>query len=372
MDAPAADSRQVAAAWAVFGKLPGDMRDYRVLSASYNQLDYFDEQIRPYVPEAPTARAEAPPRPYYVFWPGPDTVTGKPTLNCGRADESDVRDASGRLSDRLRFFSAEVRHLVGGGPAAQTAAGYRDLAAAMDAAARSMPADPEEWAYLDLAGAALEAALDGVRVRELDWLAAGAAALLSGRVVITGAGQVPVEQKLLCLDAICGLLPYGVRATLSAATYARGTGLHGIRLFFGDPAPPDAFELPWAAPPPALAAGAAVRYRKQLARRSGRGAGTAEAIHELFAELMDLADPCAVDDADSVIRLAGRASLAGLEEDLAEGAGAAERARVFVRRGRSVRGVRRERAPGCGTVSSPAGRTAWLWLPSICVISNSR
>ncbi|MGW1490069.1 hypothetical protein [Streptomyces sp. NPDC002402] len=335
MKEPAADSRQVAAAWAVFGKLPGDMRDYRVLSASYNQLDYFDEQIRPYVPEAPTARAEAPPRPYYVFWPGPDTVAGKPTLNCGRADESNVRDASGRLSDRLTFFNAEVRHLVGGGPAAQTAAGYRDLAAAMDAAGRSMPADPEEWAYLDLAGAALEAALNGVRVRDVDWLAAGAAALLAGRVVITGAGQVPVEQKLLCLDAICGLLPYGVRATLSAATYARGTGLHGIRLFFGDPAPPDAFELPWAAPPPALAAGAAVRYRKQLTRGSGRGEGAAERIRELFAALMDEADPCAVDDAESVIRRAGRAlpSLAGLEDDLAEGAGAVHRARAFVRRG---------------------------------------
>ncbi|MCX4585545.1 hypothetical protein [Streptomyces sp. NBC_01481] len=335
MKEAAADSRQVAAAWAVFGKLPGDMRDYRVLSASYNQLDYFDEQIRPYVPEAPTARAEAPPRPYYVFWPGPDTVAGKPTLNCGRADESNVRDASGRLSDRLRFFNAEVRHLVGGGPAAQTAAGYRDLAAAMDAAGRSMPADPEEWAYLDLAGAALEAALDGVRVREVDWLAAGAAALLAGRVVITGAGQVPVEQKLLCLDAICGLLPYGVRATLSAATYARGTGLHGIRLFFGDPPPPGAFELPWAAPPPALAAGAAVRYRQQLTRGSGRGEGAAERIRELFAALMDEADPCAVDDAESVIRRAGRAlpSLAGLEDDLAEGAGAVHRARAFVRRG---------------------------------------
>jgi hypothetical protein len=63
-----------------------------------------------------------------------------------------------------------------------------------------------------------------------------AALLLTGRsVCVLGAQDVPVAGRLGFIDAVMGLLPYGFRAKMTAATWTRATYRdHRFRLFFSD------------------------------------------------------------------------------------------------------------------------------------------
>ena len=63
-----------------------------------------------------------------------------------------------------------------------------------------------------------------------------AALLLTGRsVCVLRAQDVPVDGRLGFIDAVMGLLPYGFRAKMTAATWTRATYRdHRFRLFFSD------------------------------------------------------------------------------------------------------------------------------------------
>ncbi|WP_433419308.1 hypothetical protein ACQP1V_05185 [Microtetraspora malaysiensis] len=73
-----------------------------------------------------------------------------------------------------------------------------------------------------------------------------AALLLTGRpVCVVGADSVPMIERLRFLDAVAALLPYGMRARLTAATWTSSTARHKIRLSFARHAPEDAYEVRW-------------------------------------------------------------------------------------------------------------------------------
>ena len=60
-----------------------------------------------------------------------------------------------------------------------------------------------------------------------------AALLLNGRpVCVFGAEHLTVTERLRFLDSVASLLPYGMRAMPSAATWASRTSMHWFRLFF--------------------------------------------------------------------------------------------------------------------------------------------
>ncbi|MBB5083824.1 hypothetical protein [Nonomuraea endophytica] len=242
---PPVEPRAVSALWAVFGNAEGGGAGYTVLQASDDKLAFFEQEIRRYLPGTPPNRADPPPLPYYTFAPGPAARNkGAPLMSFSRLEATDILDAAGRPSIRLRYYSPTFADLVGTpGPGEPLLAGYTDLAEAMDAA--PSPWSDQPHITLNVRPGGWGAIQAGVARFPFDWLASGAAALLAGRVVITGAAAVPVPERLACLDAIAGLLPFGVRASIAAATWADSAAVHQLRLYFGDTAGPEAYELRW-------------------------------------------------------------------------------------------------------------------------------
>ncbi|MHA5050450.1 hypothetical protein [Streptomyces sp. SD15] len=357
------------AAWAVLGKEEGSRRDYKVLSALQNRISFYDRQVRDHLPGTPVDPLRPPPTPYYVYWPGPTTKQGAPTLNCSRFERTDVRDGTGRTSLRMHFFNVRLSDLHDGHEPVDGVAGYTDLARAMDGAAWAMPDDHAELVRLDFRPAAVPAAVQGAALRGFEWLATGAAAVLAGRVVITGAQDVSVSDRLRCLDAIGGLLPYGARSMVAAATFAQASGMHGIRLFFDDLAPQGAFALPWESPvvPPPPAAGR--RYLELLLRQ--RQTTTPAA---LFTALLGVPRPRSLEDPQAVLEAAERAlhPHADITADLRTGAAAADRARALLTKGREKPPLGPEETalwwrslltgPGAGD-TGPTHLRALAWAP---------
>jgi hypothetical protein len=243
---PPPPASRISVLWSLFGKQPGDGSDYRVLNASDNQLDFYEQEIRRYLPGTPPDRADPPPLPYYTFAPGPQ-IHPESMLSFSSLEPADVRDGANRPTIRVRYFAAFFTVITGEAVPGRSPIGYASLAEAMASAA--IPDAPEQWAELSVPPGDWSGRVADASRPSLEWLASGAAALLAGRVVITGARSLPVVDRLACLDAIASLLPFGVRSSLSAATYAKSSLSHQIRLFFGDTPMDGAFELPWQSAP---------------------------------------------------------------------------------------------------------------------------
>lgn len=73
-----------------------------------------------------------------------------------------------------------------------------------------------------------------------------AALLLTGRpVCVVGAEGTPLHERLRFLDTVAALLPYGMRARLTASTWTSSTSNHKIKLSFARHAPDGAHEVIW-------------------------------------------------------------------------------------------------------------------------------
>ncbi len=73
-----------------------------------------------------------------------------------------------------------------------------------------------------------------------------AALLLAGRAVcVLGGDDLPLRLRLRYLDDVAALLPYGMRARLSAATWTSSTARHRIRLSFGQAEQDAAWNVIW-------------------------------------------------------------------------------------------------------------------------------
>jgi hypothetical protein len=88
----------------------------------------------------------------------------------------------------------------------------------------------------------IEAAAASVTDRSL----AIAALLLTGNpVCVIGADDLPMAERLRCIDLVADLLPHGLRARFSAATWTDNATTHRIRLAFADHPADRAVTVDW-------------------------------------------------------------------------------------------------------------------------------
>jgi len=221
------------AQWALWGK-EADETGAHVLSCSNGPLRTkdFAETITRYSP----GDLDALPQ-YTISWI-PDANRDPEYVALGihelaptdpaRADGRSQRDAAGRVIVFVRLFCVRYADL------ARMSAGYQDLFQAAD----QVQLPPSAAGRVPLILSAEPAPiLKGPRGR----LAARVAVLLlTGHpVCVVGADDASAAERLRFIDTALAWLPYGLRATLSAGTWADSNSQHlKLRLFFAGVHPP--------------------------------------------------------------------------------------------------------------------------------------
>lgn len=221
----------LAVRWAVRGKRAGQYDDYDIIAddSRGTRRDEYARLIRDLIPGNPsdTKPGATDALPWVALSPFKSASHGSRFgLAILEWPETEVRDATGRLATRSRFFD------VGFDEVTAARACFGGLYAAVDEL--GTPQGPASIAALPAADhAALAAFIDGVHGGP--WLLQAAAALLDGPVVLVGE-KLPaaVHERLLILDAIASLLPYGCRGVLPVATWTPNRTAHGLRLVFSD------------------------------------------------------------------------------------------------------------------------------------------
>jgi hypothetical protein len=215
---------RISAEWALWGKEGHETGDH-VLRCSNGALRLrdFSEVITRYSP----GELDVFPQ-YTLGWiPGPNREPEYIALGIHEyaADDRSLRDAAGRLIVYVRLYCLRYADL------AEHAVTYRDLVKAAERV--PMPDDDLAPVTLTLPEAAKP------RPRGFGRLADQVAMLLlTGQpVCVLGADDVPAAERLRFADSVMGLLPYGLRATMSVASWADSTSQDlKMRLFFsGNP-----------------------------------------------------------------------------------------------------------------------------------------
>jgi hypothetical protein len=227
-DQPAA-AASVVAEWALWGRDDVDP-EYRVLRCSAGALTAGD--FREIITRYASGVKEQLPQ-YTVCWvpdmDGRERFLGvaiheladaDPRLSGGRS-----RTARGRATEYVRLFCVRYNELaVHGVTYAELVEGVRGCQLADGSTAPIVVALPAEARSSGIATADRE-------------LAEQVATLLltSAPVCVVDAGEVSAAQRLAFIDLVMSLLPYGLRASMSASTWASPTvqGLK-LRLFFSD------------------------------------------------------------------------------------------------------------------------------------------
>jgi hypothetical protein len=218
---------QISADWAWISKDPAEGIGYGVLRTSAANVD-FRPFIGRYVPGSPssTTPADAPDAPPWVTF-GPVTTEHDGVLmSVSVHDPWQDRDHVGRPVWPQRLFVMRFADL------AAARASYQTMWAAVRDA--QIPRDEPAPLPLAVSGQVPGTLADTVERYGLPQLAALAAALLDGPVVVSDAAGLSRDERLAVLDAIAALLPYGFRADLSASSVVDNTVKHGIRLSFAD------------------------------------------------------------------------------------------------------------------------------------------
>ncbi|WP_143074847.1 hypothetical protein, partial [Streptomyces mangrovisoli] len=287
----ASGGRRLAADWAVLGKRPGEVMGYEVLDGSLPR-----DRAAHYLWGSQTATPEGDRRdgpdalPWRVFL---SSAEGEPAAVAGRVETrwDGVRDGTGQPSLTSCLALLDWAAAVG------ARATWTTLDRAAAAAPWPVPGrDPrtagESGLTLDLLPASVQELADTVDRLGFDWASGVAALLLDGRqVVITlpaGAEPPDVSRRVLILDAVCALLPYGCRVWLSAATWAGHRAEHRLSLVFAPRARATQLEVALHGAVPREPAGATARtYLAELRRLRAKTGATAE----LVAHLLRLAKP---------------------------------------------------------------------------------
>jgi hypothetical protein len=227
--------RVIAAEWALWGKEAHET-GYHVLQCSRGELSEkdFSETIARYSPGEldelpqytvswiPGARRD----PEYVAIAIHDHAPADPRSHDGRSR----RDAVGREIVFIRLFCLRYAELAehvltyrGQAP------GYQDLFNAV--AGIQLPAGHTAPVPVTLPAEPLPVIGRGLLREQAEQVAT---MLLTGRqVCVLGAGDVSVVDRLRFIDTVMAMLPYGLRATMSAATSASSTSPDlKLRLFF--------------------------------------------------------------------------------------------------------------------------------------------
>jgi hypothetical protein len=238
----AGDAREVTADWALWGK-DGREPGYRVLRCSKGVFGLAD--FHRIISRYASGTNERLPQ-YTVCWIPRGTLTeddaGQGYLAVGIHELADddprrsggrARTADGRVIEYVRFFSVRYAEL------AEFAASYTDVIDAVrgyqlptgptDPFKVELPTPPDSALTLAPASAPAPASRAA--------LAADVAALLLTLrpVCVLGAEAAEAEDRLGFIELVMSLLPYGLRSTLSASTWASSTAQDlKLRLFFSN------------------------------------------------------------------------------------------------------------------------------------------
>ncbi len=220
----------VTAEWALWGKEAHESA-YHVLRSSKGTFvpDDFREIITRY---APGVKDDLPQ--YTVCWiPGQnkepeylavavhELAAADPRRSGGRSRH----DANGREIEFVRLFCVRYADL------AKHAVSYQELVEAVQN--QQLPPGPADPITVELPSRTSAQAAAGPD-RELAKQVASL--LLTSRpVCVLGADDVPAAKRLHFIDAVMSLLPYGLRTTFSASTWASSTAQDlKLRLFFAN------------------------------------------------------------------------------------------------------------------------------------------
>jgi hypothetical protein len=213
--------------WAVRGKQPGSLNDYSVLACSggryqaadYNEiLSFFSTGV-----PADSRRVEFPSTWITFNWQGilEERILGL-SINC----LSGSIDAFGRPIVLTSYFTFSYRAL------AESRLSYTDLYQSVEAL--QLPPADSKPIELIVRRLTEQQTLPAIERFDSDVVARTASLLLNGPVNIIDAEQVDLHGRIQFIEAVASLLPYGLRASLAATTWAEATSLHRIRLAFVD------------------------------------------------------------------------------------------------------------------------------------------
>jgi hypothetical protein len=315
-DQPAAEpgaGRLVTAEWALWGKETDEL-EYRVLRCSEGTLSR--QNFREIITRYASGAGETLPQ-YTACW-APD-INGHggylafgiheladpdPRLSGGRP-----RTARGREIEYVRLFCVRYSEM------AEHRVSYTELAEAVRG--HQLPAGRTDPIQVGLRETELRYLAAPVRA-----LAENVAALLQTNrpVCILGAEGTTPEDRLYFIDAVMSLLPYGLRATLSASTWASVTARNlRLRLYFTNAKRGDdgaTLHLTWGQPVRLnLSAPELLPLRDYVNWLEHAGSGAA-------AELADQADPVRFNPAEirqMVARLPRNQPVRDLPEELTDG-----------------------------------------------------
>lgn len=220
--------------WALWGKTATDT-EYRVLSCSDGTFDvnHFTGLLTRYSPG--TLDVDRLPQ-LTISWVRDSAGASWLAVaihelapeNPQRADGRSRTDAAGRPIVYIRYYAFAYDKL------AEYTVTYRELVQGL----RNCELPPRSTAPVRVVVPRLASRPAGGQVRELAQRIA--AALLSTRpICVVGAEDVGTEDRLWFIDTVMSLLPYGLRTSMSATTWASSTTQdHKLRLFFsGAPRP---------------------------------------------------------------------------------------------------------------------------------------
>jgi hypothetical protein len=225
--------RRVLAEWALWGKDPDDL-EYSVLRWSRGAFGRGD--FREMITRYTSGATEALPQ-YTVFWI-PEGNGHEPYLAVGIHELADpdpgrsggrTHVSRGRQIQYIRLFCVPYSEM------ARSQAGYTELVESV--VGHQLPPGLTCPIQVEL----LENEKPYITA-DFAALARNVAALLltSRPVCVLGADQVNAEDRLRFIDYVASLLPYGLRATLSASTWASATARDlKLRLFFSSAARDD-------------------------------------------------------------------------------------------------------------------------------------
>jgi len=238
--------RSISADWAWISKVPGAREDYGILNRSRGGIDVGAIAWN-YVPGSPD-----PDDPPDAAW-GPPWYTFGAHQADGRALVSmSVLQGRERLDQAYRPIWPRVFFACAYADLAKHDASYTALCAA--AAGIDLSTVGDEPVRLDIASATPESRAglaDAIKELGFPQLAAIAAALLEQQqVAVTGTKRMPAKQRVLLLDCVAALLPYGCRAYLTATTAIDSKIVPTVQLALTDFAGDGQLGVPLTGPPP--------------------------------------------------------------------------------------------------------------------------
>lgn len=214
--------------WALLGKPTGGKEDYRIL---HGTPGLGHDRAWSGVPSTPQLGGRPGPGrlPWVTFTP--HLADGHHWMAITVIDATNVRDSVGRPVVSIRYAELPFTEL------ARDGARYLALYQAVPSVTAMRAADPNGPLALDIEGTgSLAEDVFAADAAAFDRAAGVAALLLGGEVLIVlgGSDLVTLEARLQEFDQILALLPFGLRASATLASWHDGTQPTAFRLAFGE------------------------------------------------------------------------------------------------------------------------------------------